>query len=210
MSAPAVVLTSAYLAASLCVMAFVTRSDERDRRLLLPLLMNAVLSTILLRLVIPGATWITETSATLNHRLEVLITFMLLGIFSLSVELPGFVLNSRYDNNLIVALNDLERAVLSARVDPLGGIRQLEEVLSSKHRDLVQTGVEALAQQCVKEFRRIENVNTSLLDTLQRQLELARNEIDSRSKHPFPALVQILSLSGVAVILGEILATLRR
>jgi hypothetical protein len=144
-----------------------------------------------------------------QQRQEIFVTVLLIGIFAVSVEFPGFLLNIQYDNKLVVALDYLEQAILSARLDPSLGIGQIGAVLDSQGAALSSAGLQAFVKRCLEEFSRIQNINLGLIDAMQRQLEIVRIQVRERSKHPFPLLIQILGLSSIGFILGEILANLR-
>ncbi len=184
-------------------------SSERNKRLLIPLLVNFLTSGVLLLALWSDSSILNLVNPLGQQRQEIFVTVLLIGIFAASFEFPGFLLNIQYDNKLVVALDYLEQAILSARLDPSLGIGQIGDVLDSQGAALSSAGLQAFVKRSLEEFSRIQNINLGLIDAMQRQLEIVRIQVRERSKHPFPLLIQILGLSGIGFALGEILANLR-
>lgn len=209
MEVVSVLIALMYFGVSGFGVAALSRSSERNKRLLIPLLVNFLTSGVLLLALWSDSSILNLVNPLGQQRQEIFVTVLLIGIFAVSVEFPGFLLNIQYDNKLVVALNYLEQAILSARLDPSLGIGQIGDVLDSQGAALSSAGLQAFVKRCLEEFSRIQNINLGLIDAMQRQLEIVRIQVRERSKHPFPLLIQILGLSSIGFILGEILANLR-
>lgn len=209
MEVVSVLIALMYFGVSGFGVAALSRSSERNKRLLIPLLVNFLTSGVLLLALWSDSSILNLVNPLGQQRQEIFVTVLLIGIFAVSVEFPGFLLNIQYDNKLVVALDYLEQAILSARLDPSLGIGQIGDVLDSQGAALSSAGLQAFVKRCLEEFSRIQNINLGLIDAMQRQLEIVRIQVRERSKHPFPLLIQILGLSSIGFILGEILANLR-
>jgi hypothetical protein len=117
--------------------------------------------------------------------------------------------NSAYDDSVVKALEDLERAALQALTSPTAGTERLIEVCRSQKTLLEAAGVEPFASSVAAIFNQIKNVDSSLANALAIQLQEKRDRVADRSKHPVPVLVEVLGLTCVAFLLGEILVILR-
>jgi hypothetical protein len=143
-----------------------------------------------------------------NHT-EVFSILLLVALFSVTIEIPGFLLNSRYDRATIRVIDSITGAILDLRLEPSIGVESLEKLITTNRDDLVSLGVSSTLEKAAGSFKRMGNVDTSLLDIALYEIRTARTAVDGRSKHPLPALIQVFGLSGLAFVLGEILAALR-
>jgi hypothetical protein len=144
-----------------------------------------------------------------KDRVELFSIILLAVLFSLAIEIPGFLLNSRYDRVTIGVIDDVADALLDLRLDPSLGVGTLESLLSSHRGELQSLGVSSRLEKMASSFQRMGNVDIPLLETALSEVRNARAQVEARSKHPLPTLIQVLGLSGLAFVLGEILAALR-
>lgn len=144
-----------------------------------------------------------------QSRIELFSILLLVALFSLTVEIPGFLLNSLYDRTTISILDDVISAVLDLRLDPSIGVESLEALLHAHKHELRRLGAGYTLEKMADSFRRMRNIDTPLLEATLFEVRTARAAVDARSKHPLPTLIQFFGLSGLAFVLGEILATLR-
>lgn len=183
------------------------RSDRRARRLTVPLWLNFAIAGLTLLLL--SLEWRTLINILGSEHQELYLGLFLIGLFTLCVEIPGYMLNLNFDNNVAKLLDKLEEHLLTARVKPSTGISQLRVLLNSEKNELADTGILQFLSRCVQHFEQINNIDPTLVNILQRQLETKKAGVQSRSKHPAPLIVQIFGLSGVAFLIAEILANLR-
>lgn len=144
-----------------------------------------------------------------QNRAELFIIIVLAALLSLFVEMPGFLLNSRYDRATIRAIDSIGDALLDLRVNPSVGTEMLEGLLKTHDRELRDLGLNSTLEKMAAFFKRMDNVDIPLLNIALSEIRRTRERVESRSKHPLPTLVQFLGLSGLAFVLGEILAALR-
>lgn len=144
-----------------------------------------------------------------KSRSELFVLLLLVALFSLAVELPGFLLNLRSDNRVLEMIDKLSDALLDLRLSPSIGVEQLEGLLAAYSDGVNELNIGSSLRKMVESFKRLGNVDNSVLGAMIIELKETRLRIDGRSKHPLPTLVQILGLSGLAFLLGEILAALR-
>jgi len=198
-----------YGLSSLVMLLLSSASSRRAKRLLIPLIVNLALSVLLTL-----AYWrVPELLSSVNPmgpgREELFTALVLAIIFGATIEIPGFLLNSQYDKRTVEALDALEIALLEARTNPSTGIQRLSQACSSNSALLDEAGIQSFASAASDSFKRMNNVDSSLAVALALQIQSKRDKVESRSKHPTPLLVEVLGLTCVAFILGEILAVMR-
>jgi len=185
------------------------RVSPRAARLLIPLWINLLMASAFLLVLCIFPSVVASINPLGTVRQEIFVTLLLVGMFAFVVEVPGFLLNVQHDNKVVGVLDTLEQVVLSARIDPSAGMEQLRALTNSQGGILDSAGVRTLLANCVEVFTRMKNIDVPLLGILLEQVQQARSRVRERSKHPFPVLIQVLSLSGIGFILAEILAILR-
>jgi hypothetical protein len=144
-----------------------------------------------------------------QNRVEMFSILLLVALFSLVVEIPGYLLNSKFDRATIRIIDDVADALLELRLNPALGTDALQGLLTTHRDELRELGIWSRLEKMTSFFKRMGNVDTSLLESALTEARNARAEVDTRSKHPLPTLIQVFCLSGLAFVLGEILATLR-
>jgi hypothetical protein len=144
-----------------------------------------------------------------QNRIELFTIIVLAALLSFVVEIPGFLLNSRYDRATTSAIDSVADALLDLRVNPSGGTGPLEALLSAYDGELRDLGLSSTLEKMSGFFKRIDNVDLPLLEVVLSEIRRTRERVEARSKHPLPTLVQFLGLSGLGFVLGEILAVLR-
>jgi hypothetical protein len=144
-------------------------------------------------------------------RQEMFMTLLLVLVFSLFVEIPGFFLNRTYDKKQEDALQEIVDVLLDVRLSPTSINRtRLQDLSQSREAILGEGHLGKFLSKCAAEFVTVGNADNSLLNVLTERVLAEQSKVVERSKHPFPALIQLLSLTGVAFVLGEILAVLRQ
>jgi hypothetical protein len=118
-------------------------------------------------------------------------------------------LNANYDRAIVQALENIEGALLEAQAGSSDGIDSVTRLCEENRRPLQAAGVWVFASTAMGHFGRIRNIDTSLANTLVRYIEDTKARTEARSKHPMPQLVEVLGLTCVAFILGQILEVVR-
>lgn len=185
------------------------RSSPRRRRLLPPLALNALLSNGLFALVCIFPKSIAWLSARIRVPEDFFALIAIVLVYSLCVEVPGFLLNSAYDDALLGRLSSLQETILLATAEPDKGIAKARKFIETYPRALREVQLDALLVHCISRFEQMQNIDNTLASTLLERVDLARATVAGRSKHPFPRAVEVLGLGSCAFLLAEILAILR-
>lgn len=202
-------LALAYLALSFAVLGATPRSSPRQRRLLPPLALNALLSNGLFALICIFPKSIAWLSARTRVPEDLTALIAIVAVYSLCVEIPGFLLNSAYDDALLDRLSSLQETILLATADPDKEIARARKFIETYPRALREVRLDALLGHCISRFEQMRNVDDALARTLLDRLDFARATVAERSKHPFPRAVEVIGLGSCAFLLAEILAILR-
>lgn len=139
---------------------------------------------------------------------ELFIIFVLVGTYVTTLEIPGLLLNRDYDTKICHSLDELQEAVLKARVSGREGISLIGKIVKEQSPRLDGAGILSIARNSAQLFTQLNNLDVSVCDLLLREIVNARSKIEDRSKHALPLLAEVLKLSGIAFLLAEILALL--
>lgn len=211
MNASSVFLAFLYSTASAAVLIYLFNSSARNKRLVIPVSLNLAAAVVILVLTLRHPSPLFSISPFGVGQTELFITLLLALVFALFVEVPGFVLNLAYDKKKEDALRDIVEILLEVRLSPSAGNRtRLRDSAQSHQAILEEHQLGKIILKCAGEFIVLGNSDSSLLNTLTEQVLKEQAKVSERSKHPFPVLIQLLSLTGVAFVLGEILAVLRQ
>lgn len=200
-------IAAVYCMISSAGLLWIDDSNSRGRRLKLPLWLNFVLAGVTVILLSNGLSVIPGLIG-VSHQ-EIYVALYLLCVFALCVELPGYLLNMAFDNRGVGTLEELQVRLIDVTIDPSTGIPNLRRWTNSKNSHLVDVGMVRTLTRSLEHMEAMNNVNLPLISIVLKQIESRRNSIQERSKHPFPLIVQVFSLSTLGFILGEILAQLR-
>ena len=210
MSAGAVCLTVIYVLASGAALVSLFTAKHRKRRLVWPLSLNLAAAVVILLLALTRPSTLMSMNPFGVGQQELFLTLVLVLVFALFVEVPGFLLNVAYDKEKEDALQSIAEVLLDVRLSPTDGNRtKLRDLARSREAILEEGRLGKFISKCAAEFVTIGNSDTSLLNTLTEEVRREQRNVSERSKHPFPTLVQLVGLSGFAFVLGEILAILR-
>jgi hypothetical protein len=144
-----------------------------------------------------------------NSREELFILVVLAATYSVTVEVPGFLINSSRDKKLVGLLSSVELALLETKARPSKGIPALKELLTKHGAELKELGLAGILNGSLECFERLNNVDAALAGVALSAVQRASDYCSERPKHPLPLLAELLGLAGVTFILGEILAAIR-
>jgi hypothetical protein len=212
MSKTAVLLVILYAVLSLgvCIYTWTLGTTPRRERMKIPVVINFSLSVALLAVSLfwPNA-FVTINVYQPGHT-EIFTLMLLVLLFALTLEIPGFLLNFAFDKRAAELLAKNEEALLAVRFSPTSDNRaKFLELAKSNSGKLENNNIEKLILRCAKGFDSIQNVDSGMASVLLNSIDEEQRRISERSKHPFSEMLQVLSLSAVALLLGEILAHLK-
>lgn len=134
-----------------------------------------------------------------------LYVFLVVGAFVIIIEVPGFLLLSSYDDKTIEVLSDVRKYLVSTTFDFDSSIKNLQQLQKTNENRLNEQHILEILDYFVKTCNRIKNVDSSLLNLTLSETNLSIREVSQQSKHPFPRLVDVLSLAGLSFLIAQFL-----
>jgi hypothetical protein len=184
-------------------------TEVREKRLRIPLAVNAATAVVLLLLFLYRPRLLDLVNPFGNLRVEFFAISLLVGIYVITLEVPGFLLNRHHDAKVCRCLDELQEALLKARASGRESISQVSELVRDRSQHLADAGILPISRDSAQLFTQLNNLDVSVCDLLLRETMNARTRVADRSKHAVPLLAELLGLSGLAFLLAEILVSLR-
>lgn len=121
------------------------------------------------------------------------------------VEVPAYLKISKHDENLANILKDLRGNLVKMRFSFDTSLESLKKSKSENAVFLKEENLDGLLQDFIAVCDKIKNLNDNLWSLTLNETSKLIGEVTERSKHPFPKLIDILALSGLSVLLAQIL-----
>jgi hypothetical protein len=137
--------------------------------------------------------------------LATLNVFLIVGSFVFTIEIPGFILISNYDDKSVEALSDVRKNLVSISFDFKYSLENLQSLQKANEARLSEQNVSEILDYFVRSSSRMKNVDTSLLNLTLSEINLSIREVSQQSKHPFPRLLDIFSLAGLSFLIALLL-----
>lgn len=124
------------------------------------------------------------------------------------VEFPAYMKISKYDNDFANALKDLRSELTKIPFSGNSVIVTLKEKRSTYSSFLKSENIDQLLQDFILSCENMGNYNEHLWSLTLNELSALIDDVVKRSKHPFPKLIDILALSGLSILLAQLLKLL--
>jgi hypothetical protein len=132
------------------------------------------------------------------------IAYSVLGSYIATIEIPGYLLLSRFDDKLSDDLQNIRKGIIMLNYDSKD-FNDLESRINSMTVRLKDLSLNDIVEHFVASFKRMQQIDKTLYDITLKELGENIQHILSRSKHPFPNLIEILSLAGMSFLIGQFL-----
>jgi hypothetical protein len=131
---------------------------------------------------------------------------LVIAVYVLAIEVPGFLLISQYDEMSVDLLEDVHRNLILSVTSFEPAVPALEELLQ-KHKDRFTElhAYENLDYYVASSKEMNPQVNRSILDLLLYDVNQTVKKTADESKHPFPKLIEVLSLAGLSFLIAQLL-----
>ena len=172
--------------------------NDRTRILWKLLALEVVLLPVafaILYYVQPPTSWLTTAAD---------VVYAVLVAFVLGLEVPGFILLSRFDEGIVSALEELREdlIILGYSFDHLA---QLKTTIDRSQRRLYSARIGGLVIDFVASCDRMNNLDRNFWELVLSEVTTASRFFAERSKHPSPKLIDVLSLTGLSFLLAQFL-----
>ena len=145
----------------------------------------------------------TTLLATLSY-----IMYSLAGAFVIAFEVPGFLLLNRFDVRIVDALEETRKDLVAVRYSFESNLPKLKSGWSVGVAILRSTQVYPLMENFLVTCERLKNLDKTFWELVLSEVTLSIRSFSERSKHPFPKLIDILSLAGLSFLLAQALRLL--
>lgn len=128
-----------------------------------------------------------------------------IGVYVVTIEVPGFLLLSSYDEKSVKLLQDIKTNLIDSRSSFNKGIQRIQSILVNNKEMLEE--IHSYDQLKYYEESSIEmnQANISVFDLVLMSITQSIKDCDKQSKHPFPKLVDVLSLAGLSFLIAQLL-----
>jgi F0F1-type ATP synthase assembly protein I len=130
--------------------------------------------------------------------------YSLIVSYVVTIEIPGYVLLSKHDANLVNILQNLRQKSITLNYN-FDSLDEIRKYFNENKKILNSTVIDQLAENFIKRCETIKNLDKSLYETMIKEIGEEIQHISSRSKHPFPKLIEIFSLAGISFLMGQFL-----
>jgi hypothetical protein len=133
------------------------------------------------------------------------VVFDFLVSYVFCVEIPAYLRILKFDRKAAKALEDLREELIRMRYSFAGSLENLKKMAQGNVGILEEESISGLLNNFIVVCDRLRNLDLSLWSLALTETSSTINEIKGRSKHPFPKLVDLLSLSGLSILLAQFL-----
>lgn len=139
----------------------------------------------------------------LNVLSWVVFDFLISYVFC--VEIPGYLKILKFDRKAAKTLEELREELIKMRYSFGSSLEDLRKKVQGNVNILEEEKIKGLLSNFIVVCDRLGNLDLGLWSLALNETSSTLNEIEGRSKHPFPKLVDILSLSGLSILLAQFL-----
>lgn len=132
------------------------------------------------------------------------VGYSLIISYVLTIEIPGYILLSKYDSKLVEILQNLRQKSIQLNYD-IDSVDNLRTYFDENKKALNSVTTNELLDSFIKRCKTIQNLDKSLYEVTVKELGEHIQFVSRRSKHPFPKLIEILSLAGISFLLAQFL-----
>jgi len=132
------------------------------------------------------------------------IFYLLVGSFVFTIEVPGYLDLTAHDERIVSFLEDWRSEVVKLGYD----FKNYDTVKSKSSEDkekLEEVSLYRLVSDFVEHSGRMQNLDKGFWTLVLGEVNRAIDDVQNRSKHPAPKLIEILSLSGLSFLIAQLL-----
>jgi len=131
--------------------------------------------------------------------------FLTIGVYVASIEVPGFLILSHYDEKSIEVLQIIQKYLIKGTFSFSSSIQSLQALIKKYKYRLEELYLYANLKYFIQSSNQMKQINRSVLDLLLAEINQSVRSVSQKSKHPFPKLIDILSLTGLSFLIVQLL-----
>lgn len=131
---------------------------------------------------------------------------LVIAVYVITIEVPGFLKLSRYDEVSVDLLEEVQRNLVLSVTSFEPSIPILDEMLQKNKGRFNELHVFQNLNYFVTSSKEMNpQINKSILDLLLYDISQTIKKTADSSKHPFPKLIDVLSLAGLSFLIAQLL-----
>jgi hypothetical protein len=135
------------------------------------------------------------------------IFYLLVGWFVFAIEVPGYLHLMKHDKKVLAYLDGWRSEMVKLGYD-FNHYESLRSKSSEGTTMLQEVNLKRLVNDFIEHCGTINNVDKGFWTLVLAEVNRTINEVQGRSKHPAPKLIDLLSLSGLSFIIAQFLKIL--
>jgi hypothetical protein len=128
-----------------------------------------------------------------------------IGVFVGTIEVPGFLILSRYDENSTKILKEIRHNLIISISSFSSSIQELEQLVTENKSRCKELQLYELLNYFLQSSKQMNQVNRSVFDLLLLEINRSIGSVSRDSKHPFPKLIDVLSLTGLSFLIAQLI-----
>jgi hypothetical protein len=148
--------------------------------------------------------WLDNDESNLQNSVTV-YSLLTIGIYVASIEVPGFLILSRYDEKSIEVLQIARGYLIESTFSFSPSIRRLQALIKEYRSRLEELHLHTNLDYFIKSSTQMNQSNRSFLNLLLAEINQSIRSVSQKSKHPFPKLIDVLSLTGLSFLIAQLL-----
>lgn len=133
------------------------------------------------------------------------IVYDFLITYILCIELPSYLRISNFDDDLENILKGLREELIKMPFSFGASLQNLKTKRNNNLSYLQGENIDKLLEDFIAFCDKLGNRNDRLWSLTLNEISSSIDEVSKRSKHPFPKLIDIAALSGLSVLIAQIL-----
>lgn len=136
-----------------------------------------------------------------------LVSFMVYNLilsYVIAIEIPGYFSIQKYDREYLQVLQNIRKLLLKMYTK-FEVISDIKKEVNNNLNYLENESIGELLNDFIDFNERLSIFNIGFWELSLKEITDATNQVSSRSKHPFPKLIDILSLTGLSFIIAQLI-----
>jgi len=127
--------------------------------------------------------------------------------FVICVEIPGYLILSRRDEDTVGRLRQIRQALIETRYS-FDHVQKLKTQTEDSSSVLLELRLSDLLNEFINSCEHLNNVDRDFWGLVLSETTNAIKDVSNSSKHPIPRIVDFLSLAGLSFLIAQILKLL--
>lgn len=134
-----------------------------------------------------------------------ILVYSVIIAFVFALEIPGFILISRHDQKVVNGLSKVRSTLVPLKYAFSKTYVKFKDAFSTNEEHLKETNLFDLVYDFIKYCNQLKNLNEKFWELLLTELTRTIEVYNKRSKHPYPKLIEVLSLTGLSFLIAQFL-----